>query len=231
MKTSNSKTLNFLKRNAVYLILALCIVAIGVSALIYFLNDTGLDLKSPTNQNQTIENNDNVGGGPIIETNDNAGGNENPVVNPTDTDTKPVSQTVSFVMPVENASKIGEYSELPVFCSTLKRYQSHKSMDFFAPEGTNVLAVYGGKVESIDSTLLTGTTITIDHGNGLKSVYNSLIDGETVTVGQEVKQGDIIGQVGLTNRQEYKDGAHLHFEVIENGNVINPDKYLEFDLK
>jgi murein DD-endopeptidase MepM/ murein hydrolase activator NlpD len=73
--------------------------------------------------------------------------------------------------------------------------------------------------------------VTIDHGNGLKTVYNSLADGDSVTEGQVVKAGDVIGQVSVTNRQEYKSGAHLHFEVLENGDSIDPIKYLNMDNK
>ena len=76
-----------------------------------------------------------------------------------------------------------------------------------------------------------GTTITIDHGNGLYSIYNSLADGDSVSVGKSVNQGDEIGQVSVSNRQEYKAGAHLHFEVKENGQLVDPAKYLESQEK
>jgi murein DD-endopeptidase MepM/ murein hydrolase activator NlpD len=118
-----------------------------------------------------------------------------------------------------------------VFNSTLDRYQVHNAIDFYAQEGTPVYAVYDGTIESVTNDLLKGVTVTIDHGNGLKTVYNSLADGETVIVGQTVKQGDIIGEVSVTNRQEYGEGAHLHFQVLENGQVIDPAKYLTLDEK
>ena len=41
-----------------------------------------------------------------------------------------------------------------------------------------------------------------------------------------MKKGDTIATVSDNNRQEYKDGAHLHFEVIENGKKIDPETYL-----
>ena len=134
-------------------------------------------------------------------------------------------------MPVANASEVGEYSETMVFNQTLSRFESHKAIDFYAEEGASVVAVYDGTVESVTNTLLHGTTIVIDHGDGLKSIYNSLADGDSVVSGQTVKQGDVIGQVSSTNRQEYKDGPHLHFVVEENGQVIDPAKYLTFNEK
>ena len=49
---------------------------------------------------------------------------------------------------------------------------------------------------------------------------------ENLAEGQKVKKGDTIATVSDNNRQEYKDGAHLHFEVIENGKKIDPETYL-----
>ena len=46
-----------------------------------------------------------------------------------------------------------------------------------------------------------------------------------------VKQGDVIGTVSENNKQEYKDGPHLHFEVIENDKNISPMKYLTVEEK
>jgi len=134
-------------------------------------------------------------------------------------------------MPVNNPTSIGAYSETMVWCSTMGRFESHMAIDFFAQEGESVLAVYDGVVESVESTLLEGVTVVLDHGNGLKTIYNSLADIDGVSVGQTVKQGQIIGEVSVSNRQEYKDGAHLHFEVKENGQTIDPVKYLSIDEK
>ncbi len=222
MKSVNSsKILRFMKRNAIYLILVACILAVGLSVTLMLINQS----KSPAGElnNPGIVN-------PVPdgqEPNDQTG-----TVNPDDPDgTNPVQKPVTFIMPVEAPTSIAEYSETMVWCSTLGRFQSHLAIDFYAQEGAPVLAVYDGVVESVESSLLEGITITIDHGNGLKTVYNSLADGDMVSEGQSVKAGDIIGEVSVTNRQEYKDGAHLHFEVLENGVTIDPDKYLAIEEK
>lgn len=233
MKKTEGKVLQFIKRNAVYFILALCIVAVGVSMLIYFLTaDTNTLPDSPS-----IDNTNPDDGGENQEKPDDGSQTGKPDDNPDvpvdtpDNPDTPVTTVITFVMPVESVTEIGKYSELPVFSDTLGRYTAHLAIDFFAPEGTNVLAAYDGSVESVNTTLLEGTTIVINHGNGLKTVYNSLLDGESVNVGQSVKKGDVIGQVSVTNRQESKGGAHLHFQVMEDGEVINPDKYLSLDEK
>lgn len=133
-------------------------------------------------------------------------------------------------MPV-NGEVLRHYSEEPVFNSTLNVFTAHRAMDFKAAEGSDVFAVYDGKVESVTSNYLTGTKIVIDHGDGLKSIYYSLEDGDGVTVGQEVKKGDVIAKVSRTYLEELNDEAHLHFQVEENGELINPLTYLEVDDK
>ena len=210
MKEKRRNVLFFLKRNAVYIVLVLCILAVSFS--IAFM---------VANQKSELELNNN----PSINL-----PSDTPVTSPDD-ENVPVIKPIEFIMPVISPTAIGEYEETMVFNSTLNRYTAHLAMDFYAPEGSSVYAVYDGTVVSIENTFLQGTTITIDHGNGLFSIYNSLADGESVSVGQTVKQGDEIGQVSVTNRQEYKAGAHLHFEVKENGQFIDPAKYFETQEK
>lgn len=230
MRNSNGKVISFIKRNALYLILASCILAIGLSVMLVLLSgDSTIDSGS-VDDNPSVEKpietpNDEL---PVEKPNDN---DDTPVDNPNDNIDTPVVTVVEFIVPVANASSISEYSEQMVFNSTLGRFTAHLAIDFFAPEGTEVLAVYGGTIESVETTLLQGTTITIDHGDGLKTVYNSIADGDLVSVGQTVNKGQVIGHVSVTNRQEYKEGAHLHFQVIEDGEIIDPIKYLEITEK
>ena len=220
----------FLRRNAVYLVLALCILAIGIATTFMLVNrieETNTQLNGgSTNVEQPSGSVDNPG---------LPSEPDEPVDNPstpTEPDT-PVAkpEQIVFDMPVLEATSIVYYSETMVFNSTLGRYSAHKAIDFYAPENANVYCVYDGVVKSVESSLIHGVTIVVEHANGLETVYNSLVDGDLVTVGSTVKKGDIIGNVSTTNRQEYKDGAHLHFEVRENGVVIDPAKYLELQEK
>ena len=218
MKKESSKVLRFIKRNALYLILAACILAVGLSVTLMLINqpnDLSLKVDEPVIENPLPDDGE-----------EDTGTTTTP-----EPDVEPVVKPVTFIMPVSNPTSIGQFSDTMVWCSTLNRFESHLAIDFFAAEGTAVLAAYDGTVESVESTLLEGVTVTIDHGNGLKTVYNSLADVDAVSVGQTVAQGYIIGEVSVSNRQEYKDGAHLHFEVIENGAIIDPVKYLSIDEK
>ena len=218
MKQSTGKFIYFLRKNAVYMVLMLCILAVGLS-ITFMLVNNGNDLSLD------------AGGSDIVSPDDPKEPDDPADVIVPDEPTEPVVKPVEFIMPVLNATSISEYSETMVFNSTLNRFSAHKAMDFFTDEGASVFAVYDGTVKNVETSLLEGTTVTIDHGNGLYSIYNSLADGDGVTVGQTVKQGDVIGEVSVTNRQEYKSGAHLHFEVMEDGELIDPVKYLAIEEK
>ncbi len=115
---------------------------------------------------------------------------------------------------------------------TLGWYYVHEGVDFTAAVGTEVLAAEDGVVESVyKDDLLLGTEIVLSHGNGLKTLYRFVTETDGLTVGKTVKKGDVIATVAEPTGNEYKDGAHLHFEVMENGKSVDPTKYLTLEEK
>ena len=101
-----------------------------------------------------------------------------------------------------------------------------------AEAGVEVLAAQTGTVESIyKEDLLSGTEIVINHGNGLKTVYRFIEEAEGLKVGDQVERGEVIGVVAEANGDEYKEGAHLHFEVLQNGANVDPAIHLTLEEK
>ena len=140
---------------------------------------------------------------------------------------KPTDSKIVFTLPVSSGSLLNNYtSSTVVFNQTLGVYTGHMGVDFGAEAGSEVLCAYEGTVESITSSYLQGTTVVVSHGNGLKTVYNSIDAEENLKEGQKVTAGEVIGFVSDNNRQEYKDGPHLHFEVLLNGERVDPNDYL-----
>ena len=146
--------------------------------------------------------------------------NDEPVINTPEGMTMPIS-TVSVV------NDYGFYHNI-----TLNNYYEHRGVDFSAEVGTEVFAVDDGVVESIyRDDVLTGTEITVDHGDGVKSVYRFVTVAEGLSVGAEVKRGDVIATVAEATGEEYKDGAHLHFEILKDSKQVDPASYLTFEEK
>ncbi|MFN3590767.1 MAG: peptidoglycan DD-metalloendopeptidase family protein [Thermaurantiacus sp.] len=94
----------------------------------------------------------------------------------------------------------------------------HRGVDFAAPTGTPVLASAGGRVVRAGWGGGYGNMIDIDHGRGIVTRYAHLSRMD-VRVGQQVNQGQRIGAVGSTGMST---GPHLHYEVIRNGQPIDP---------
>ncbi len=98
----------------------------------------------------------------------------------------------------------------------------HKGVDFAAPKGTPVYAAGNGIVEFVGRNGGYGKYIRLRHNNSYKTAYAHLNNyRKGLHKGLRVNQGDIIGYVGSTGRST---GPHLHYEIIYDGNQINPMK-------
>jgi len=94
----------------------------------------------------------------------------------------------------------------------------HPGLDISAQKGQSVFATADGVVQSAGYTGDYGNLIVIKHEFGLSTRYGHL-SAYKVKVGDTVKRGDIIGLVGSTGRST---GAHLHYEILVNGQLMNP---------
>jgi murein DD-endopeptidase MepM/ murein hydrolase activator NlpD len=98
----------------------------------------------------------------------------------------------------------------------------HEGLDFSAASGTPIVVAADGVVLSVNSHPEYGNVIDVDHGDGLTSRYAHMSSSD-VKVGELVKRGDKIGEVGTTGRST---GPHLHFEVRMWGVAQNPAVFL-----
>ncbi|MEZ2389466.1 M23 family metallopeptidase [bacterium RCC_150] len=95
----------------------------------------------------------------------------------------------------------------------------HRGQDFVAQCGTPVHAAAAGKVTFAGwHPYGGGNRVVVDHGNGLETTYNHL-SSFNVQVGQTVNRGDVVALSGTTGAST---GCHLHFEVMVNGDVVDP---------
>jgi murein DD-endopeptidase MepM/ murein hydrolase activator NlpD len=94
----------------------------------------------------------------------------------------------------------------------------HQGLDISTERGHPVFATADGKVESAAYSGDYGNLIVLQHDFGLTTRYGHM-SKFNAAVGATVKRGDVIGYVGSTGRST---GAHLHYEILVNGKLINP---------
>lgn len=100
--------------------------------------------------------------------------------------------------------------------------RGHHGLDIAIAQGTPIVAPADGTVVYSATSAGYGKVIVLDHGNGIKTRYGHLHKAE-VRVGERVKRGQLIAQVGNTGRST---GPHLHYEVRINGVPENPRKFI-----
>lgn len=98
----------------------------------------------------------------------------------------------------------------------------HEGVDYMVEEGTPITASAGGVVAYADKHPQYGNMVEIDHGNDIITRY-AHASRLMVKVGQVVRRGDKIAEVGNTGRST---GSHLHFEVRYKGIAQNPVRFL-----
>lgn len=132
-----------------------------------------------------------------------------------------------FAKPVEGEVLKEFAKDALLYSETLKEWTTHNGVDIKAEKTTVVKASAEGTVKSIKNDPRYGLTIVIEHDNGFSSVYSNLLSSEFVKEGEKVKQGQSIGTVGNTATFEIADEVHLHFEIMKNGEYLDPSIYLK----
>jgi murein DD-endopeptidase MepM/ murein hydrolase activator NlpD len=108
-----------------------------------------------------------------------------------------------------------------------KTQEFHMGMDFTAEQGTHIYATGDGVVLRADNLAQGyGHHVVIDHGFGYQSLYGHM-SKIVAKAGQKITRGQLIGYVGSTG---LSTAPHIHYEVIKNGEKVNPINYYYNDL-
>lgn len=107
-------------------------------------------------------------------------------------------------------------------------YIQNTGMDFTKDDSFDVVAILDGTVTDVKEDELLGTIVEIKHDGNFISSYQSLSE-VTVKKNDTVSQGQVIGKSG-TNELDKDLGNHLHFELYQNGQVLDPSDYFDKEI-
>ena len=133
----------------------------------------------------------------------------------------------TFIKPVEGEIIKGFSNDSLVYSNTLQEWITHPGIDIKAEKTTVVKSAADGMVKSIKNDPRYGITVIVEHVNGFESIYSNLLTAEFVKEGESIKQGQTIGTVGNTATFEIADETHLHFEILKDGEYIDPEQYIK----
>lgn len=138
-----------------------------------------------------------------------------------------VKKELVFEYPVEG-ELLREFSvEKLIYSETLDEWTIHQGLDIKADRTTVVKAAEDGTVVAIKNDPRYGLTVILEHEDGYKTVYSNLLTAEFVTEDEKVTKGQSIGTIGNSAVFEIADEPHLHFEMIKDGEYIDPKLYLK----
>ena len=165
-----------------------------------------------TNQNNSNNKNQSKSGD-----NDNASKSTNSTEN-----------KVEFIRPIEGeTSKVFSMDSL-IYSETLQEWVTHRGVDIKAEKGAEVKAIADGTIKSIKTDPRYGISVIIKHSKGFESVYACLLnEAQGLKEGDTIKQGQVIGSIGNSGIFESAEGMHLHFEMLKDGDYVNPDIYVK----
>ena len=98
----------------------------------------------------------------------------------------------------------------------------HYGLDIAGAEGDSVSCFADGSVGTVGESALLGNYVTVNHDLGFSTLY-AHCSAIAVSAGQRVQKGEVIASVGATGNAT---GPHLHFEVHDGGQYLNPIYYV-----
>lgn len=203
----------FMKRNAFYLLIVLCIASVATVIALAASGDFGSDPGSAVVQPEP----------------DDPGTPEEPE-DPDDNPEEPEEPTLSFESPVNGTVSL-EYSDtVLVWNDTLGQYEVHLGVDFTGDD-LSVFAAEAGTVSEVGTDVLEGNYVVIDHEDGYQTRYYSLDENIEVAKGDTVEKGQLLGTMSSSRGSESLAGNHLHFEMSKDGTDINPLDVLVLEEK
>lgn len=131
------------------------------------------------------------------------------------------------VPPLKGEEQTSFSADALSYNATTRDWRLHSATDIAAAKGQTVSACMAGTVTGVYDDEFLGTTVVIRHDGGYETRYSNLTAMPTVKVGDTVTPGQTIGAVGDTAIVESAQEPHLHFELRLNGEPIDPKELFD----
>lgn len=231
---------DFLEGKGFYIVLLLCVAAIGLSCYYLLASFTGTGEDTPVGGQAQIT----VTPTPVIPSAPSAVSTPRVTATPAPQSTQTAVQATAtpeptatpqatpqaaptvWLWPVRGQVLTGHSVETLAYDPTMGDWRTHTGVDIAASAGTQVRAAAAGTVTAVEEDVMLGTAVTVDHGGGMYGLYANLASVPTVEVGDEVSAGDVLGSVGNTAIAESALPDHLHFSLTADGQAVDPLSYL-----
>ena len=129
---------------------------------------------------------------------------------------------LSFMAPVVGEIITDYADESLIYSKTLDEWTTHLGIDIKADKTSAVVSSEAGTVKSIKNDPRYGLTVIISHENGYETLYANLQTADFIKEGDVVSKNQTIGTVGESASFEVSDSPHLHFEILKDGENVNP---------
>ena len=223
---SNNKFTQFWKTKGYYMLLILCLAAVGVSGYLFVTG--AMEEQRAVEQSLSVPAEEQVSQlEPTAET-----AEELPV------DTREASAEVpaesgqvqpvfeETVLPV-SGTVVQDYAmDRLAYNATTQDWRVHNGVDLAAPLGQTVKAARSGTVTAVYEDSYLGHTVVIQHADGYTTHYCNLAPEMSVSAGDLVTTGQALGVIGGSALIEVAEEPHLHFEVYHNGTPVDPAGFL-----
>ena len=220
---------DFVLGKGFYIVLFLCVAAIGISGYYLIRSVSGSEpVEEPVTANPNITLPDSSAVFPEEKP------RPEPEAQPDDPQPKKDAETsapvqpreVVYTWPVKGQVLRGFTVEALAYDETMGDWRTHGGIDIAAEEGRKVLAAGEGQVAEVYDDAMMGTTVTVLQPDGVTVVYSNLAQGPAVAVGDAVDTGTVLGEVGRTAMAESGLEPHLHLELLADGEPVDPLSYL-----
>ena len=133
-----------------------------------------------------------------------------------------VRKELKFIAPVVGEIITDYADESLIYSKTLDEWTTHFGIDIKADKTSSVVSAEDGIVKSIKNDPRYGLSVIISHEDGYETLYANLLSADFVKEGDKVSKNQTIGTIGESASFEISEQPHLHFEILQNGENVNP---------